>query len=559
MKKKHLIKNLSIILISFCLITSTKAFATTTPLWRQILNNLRNEWWTDDEIREKIEDLWYDASEYLWKKENNNDSNNKATLKTTESWRKIINNLREKWRTDDEIRKKIEDLWYDASWYFWKKWNQTNNLSINISNKNPEINERIKLVIDINKEYTWKVYFPKLEYYNTASEKRINIDITSSKYISDYWDDLDLGYTRFNISDKWNIIISKFVKFAKSGKYRIYAEDIDWNEDYVQITIKSDDKENDKNSEDDNSENIKLELSTDATNLSINEPIDIKIKADDYIGKLSLYAKYRELISNYRITLSNTSHEYFRDYSDVWEDWYYKMNSSDNGKKNLLNLVEFKKPWTYRIYAENNEWYTNFVQIYVNSNNTNPDNTNSNEKTSNTNNHSSNTNYYSSNSNKNNEMEDFLKELLNTWNNSTTQKDIERNKNNIKNFDEEIYISRSCKQYRIQYITWMWVFTSPDMQKKEYFLNKDYLKRYIDSKNPQKEMCPQNSWWISNSYSDKSESTSNYIAPNWKVYFITQQNWYFTSNELNNKKDFNSISTLKYYIRDRNPLIRMNI
>ncbi len=540
MKKKFLLNNILIILITLILVTSAKTFATTTPLWRTILNNLRNEWRTDDEIREKIENLWYDASDYLWKKETNNNTTN-TKLKTTETWRKIINNLREKWRTDKEIREKIEDLWYDANWYFWDNKSQSNNLTIKASNKSPETNERIKLIINIDEKYTWKVYFPKIQYYNTSSEKRINIDISSDRYISNYWDELSSGYIKFSSSDKWNITISKFIKFAKSGKYRIYAEDKDWNEEYVQITVNASDEEKDKNSED-----TKLEISTNTTNLSTREPIDINIKTDDYVGKLSLYAKYRELTSNYRITLNNTSSEYFWNYSDEWEDWYYKMTSSDKGKITLSDLVAFRKTWTYRIYIEDNDWYTNFVQIYVNSNdNTTSDNT------------SFTINKDSKNSNEDDDIQKLLNELLNTWNNTTTQNNVERNKDNIKSSDEEIYISRSCKQYRIQYNQSLWVYTSPNLKKTEYFISKEYLKRYIDSKNPQKENCPQNSWWITTSYRDKSESSNNYIAPNWKVYFISQQNWYFTSDELNTKKNFNSISALKYFIRDHNPLIWM--
>jgi hypothetical protein len=58
---------------------------------------------------------------------------------------------------------------------------------------------------------------------------------------------------------------------------------------------------------------------------------------------------------------------------------------------------------------------------------------------------------------------------------------------------EEIYIARSCKQYKLQYNSSLNAFTSPDMKKSEYFINKDYLKRYLDSKNPQKSNCPINS------------------------------------------------------------------
>ena len=45
--------------------------------------------------------------------------------------------------------------------------------------------------------------------------------------------------------------------------------------------------------------------------------------------------------------------------------------------------------------------------------------------------------------------------------------------------------------------------------------NENIQERRIETnKNPQKENCPQNSWQITTSYNDKSESSNNYIAPN---------------------------------------------
>lgn len=120
----------------------------------------------------------------------------------------------------------------------------------------------------------------------------------------------------------------------------------------------------------------------------------------------------------------------------------------------------------------------------------------------------------------------------------------------------ETYQSRSCKNYNIIYDNNLWVYTSTDLKLNEYFINIDYLKRYIDSKNPQKEWCPTN-YRISNTYNDTSNSNDKYIAPNWKIYYIFQTNNLYSSNELINKWNFTSITQLKYYIRDNNPLIWM--
>ena len=122
---------------------------------------------------------------------------------------------------------------------------------------------------------------------------------------------------------------------------------------------------------------------------------------------------------------------------------------------------------------------------------------------------------------------------------------------------ESTYTSRSCKVYNIEYISNLWAYTSQNLNKSEYFVNIEYFKRYLDSKNPQKSGCPINRWYISTFYTDNSNSTNRYTAPNWKIYFITNQSWYYTSNELSKPKSFWTINELKSYIKDRNPLIWM--
>jgi hypothetical protein len=58
------------------------------------------------------------------------------------------------------------------------------------------------------------------------------------------------------------------------------------------------------------------------------------------------------------------------------------------------------------------------------------------------------------------------------------------------------YISRSCKPYNIEYISELDAYTSPDLKKKEYFVNFDYLKRYVDSKNAQNAECYIERTWV---------------------------------------------------------------
>ena len=131
------------------------------------------------------------------------------------------------------------------------------------------------------------------------------------------------------------------------------------------------------------------------------------------------------------------------------------------------------------------------------------------------------------------------------------------NTTSVTSSDGELYTSRSCKSYNIEYINSLWVYSSPDLKRKEYFINTDYFKRYIDSKNPQVNGCPTNEWRIDVFFNDTSNSSERYTAPNWKTYFIIQQNGKYTSNELASSKSFSNITDLKNHIRNNNSFIRM--
>lgn len=160
---------------------------------------------------------------------------------------------------------------------------------------------------------------------------------------------------------------------------------------------------------------------------------------------------------------------------------------------------------------------------------------------------------------------DILNQLRNLWRADNEIKvmmedlwlDANSYFSNSKNSSSNSYTSRSCKVYNIKYIDALWAYTSPDLNKKEYFINLDYFKRYVDSKNTQVPSCLSNEWRINTSYTDKSNSTERYTAPNWKMYFIAQKNWLYTSSELSVRRNFSTINELKTYIRDRNPLINM--
>jgi hypothetical protein len=61
-----------------------------------------------------------------------------------------------------------------------------------------------------------------------------------------------------------------------------------------------------------------------------------------------------------------------------------------------------------------------------------------------------------------------------------------------KDTSEEVYIARSCKKYTIVYSDSLNIYTSPNLNISEFFMNKAYLKRYLDSKNRYQSGCPTN-------------------------------------------------------------------
>jgi hypothetical protein len=76
-----------------------------------------------------------------------------------------------------------------------------------------------------------------------------------------------------------------------------------------------------------------IELSTNRKSPSTSQYVNLTIKTDkNYTGRLSLSAKYRSSSSSSWSSISNTSSTYFSNYSDEWDDGYYRMVSSDRGE-----------------------------------------------------------------------------------------------------------------------------------------------------------------------------------------------------------------------------------
>lgn len=334
---------------------------------------------------------------------------------------------------------------------------------------------------------------------------RYEYSLTSSGWYSNNWFTTATSFNRNDLTN-WNYTL--VVRLASGTNFVA--------EDTVHFTVNIPKKSSGgwwggSSSKSHTTNDLSVSITNDepVTNERVEVVVDI---SDKYTWKVDFTKmQYYSFDEEKRIDIPVTSKNYVSDYSDDAKLGYVKFDSSDDGEKNLSEFLMFSQPGNYRIHVEDKDWYNDYVQFYVWK-----------------------------------------------WNNKTqvtTTKEPEQD-------EDEYYIARSCKKYKIEYLDNLWVYSSPNLKKEEYFINKDYFKRYIDSKNKQINGCPTNVWWISTTYKDTSNSSDRYAAPNGKVYFINGQNWSYSSTqldkELNGAKKFSTINELKYFIRDRNPFINMS-
>ena len=230
-------------------------------------------------------------------------------------------------------------------------------LKVSVSPSSPDTYEWVKLTIQTDDDYTGRINFSKFQYRSSSSSSWSDVSRTSSTYVSDYSTAWSNGYYKMTSSDDGEAILKNLIKFKKSGYYRIYVEDTDGNESYAQISV---DASSSSSSSDD------IELSTNRKSPTTSQYVNLTIETDeDYTGKLSFSAKYRNSSSSSWSNISNTSSTYFSDYSDEWDDGYYRMKSSDDGEVILKNLVKFRKNGYYRIYVEDTDGNESYIQFNV--------------------------------------------------------------------------------------------------------------------------------------------------------------------------------------------------
>jgi len=200
--------------------------------------------------------------------------------------------------------------------------NSNDEIELSTNKTSPSTNQYINLTISTDDDYVGKLSF-SAKYKNSSSSSWSSIStLTSYTYFSDYSDEWDDGYYKMKSSDDGEVTLKNLVKFRKSGYYRIYVTDTDWNESYIQFSVGDVDEEG--------SSNVSWFSSSELK----------KVK--------NLYNQWNDLIEQLKKRYSFLKKDYF--WRSMSEDFYDDMKDIINNKRprDLSNYDEFKDAFNDR-------------------------------------------------------------------------------------------------------------------------------------------------------------------------------------------------------------------
>ncbi|AHB41537.1 hypothetical protein P148_SR1C00001G0747 [candidate division SR1 bacterium RAAC1_SR1_1] len=227
------------------------------------------------------------------------------------------------------------------------------NFYVTTDDTTPSINQRVDLKIKARDsdngtvtDYTNAVEF--VVYYKTSSSSSWR-ETTSSTYF-ELDDDYEDGYD-FSSSDDGYVTLTDAIRFKKDYEYKVEVVDED-DEDILgyktfDIGGTSNDDDNDAGDVDN------FYVTTDDTTPSINQRVDLKIKArdngnntvTDYTNAVDFVVYYKtSSSSSWRETTSSTYFELKSTYNNG-----YDFSSSDDGYVTLTDAIRFKKDYEYKV------------------------------------------------------------------------------------------------------------------------------------------------------------------------------------------------------------------
>ncbi|MBO4203937.1 hypothetical protein J5893_03880 [bacterium] len=182
----------------------------------------------------------------------------------------------------------------------------------------PDVDQYVNITLETSSDYRGRVDF-EVQYRSTSSSSWSKLGTSSSSYFTaDSY--LRKGY-QFTSSDRGYRSFSNFIRFAKSGSYRLYVKDSAGNQDYVQFDIQSTDSSSSVNG----FTNAELRKVTNLSKIwnSVIDQLKNKsysLRTDSYWQRLS-----DSLYTNMRDVVSGNYYRVFKDYSDflsAFNEWY---------------------------------------------------------------------------------------------------------------------------------------------------------------------------------------------------------------------------------------------
>ena len=223
-----------------------------------------------------------------------------------------------------------------------------NRLSISSNRTSPTTSQWNNITIETDSSYRDYVEF-EVQYRSSSSSSWSTVSSTS------YFDassEFKNGY-RFTSSDRGSVTLSSFIRFNRSGYYRLYVEDNDGNEDYVQFSVDTDSS---------SSNNSDITITSNRTSPTTSQWNNITIETNSsYRDYVEFEVQYRSSSSSSWSTVSSTS--YF-DASSEFRNGY-RFTSSDNGRTTISSFIRFNRSGYYRLYVEDKDGNRDYVQFSV--------------------------------------------------------------------------------------------------------------------------------------------------------------------------------------------------
>ena len=225
--------------------------------------------------------------------------------------------------------------------------NYNDDISISTNRPSPTTNQWVNVTVETDSSYRGRVEF-SLQYRSSSSSSRSTV--SSSTYFTAS-SEFNNGY-RFTSSDYGEKTFNSFIRFNKSGYYRLYVKDDNRNEDYVQFDVDTSSSNN----------NDDISISTNRPSPTTNQWVNVTVETDSsYRGRIEFSLQYRSSSSSSRSTVSSST--YFTASSEFSNG--YKFTSSDKGEKTFSSFMRFNKSGYYRLYVKDDNRNENYVQFNV--------------------------------------------------------------------------------------------------------------------------------------------------------------------------------------------------